>query len=602
MNLILQHYWQLLRRHHRLLAGIIVAATLIAGILAAIELATKPIYSASTHVIMLPTEPELAFTRGRVSTDRSAQLLTATRIEYLQSRGAAIALLERLGDVRDKLGPTEEEDSGLLGRIGGVASAIKSFFNRTYRILNSGVYVEPAPDDKVISAIQAAIKIRSVPGSYILEIQASLPSAEGAAFVANTLADVYLERVGEDLAGTAGEIEGFLSAEIATAEARLQSVIRQEMETRTALGLETLTEDLQLTSQLLEDEQRKLAESEVRATEIETQIASLREQTTGAPRGSVLERVSQDLSVLVPELEGLRSGLPQRRAAVRGLEARLTELRAREQPLTDILATRAARERDLEDLRNRTMTVRLSRSAALSKLRIIDPALPPTYPSSPQVLDDTLVGTFVGVLLALFLLVAIDTLSSSVSTTVDLQRVAGGRALGSLTARVIAHPRGRWVGKRARAAVRAAGSELERRLGMQGCLDADTTLVTGFLEISELAEATAALGLTLAADGREVFCRLPAGEDYHSTSLDTLTDGRLRFLGSQEEVAAGDRVLLQCLDPVSHRFSFRKAARESIALVCLIPAGRVSELEVEDFQERALAAGLTALGFVLVEI
>ena len=96
MTITFLHYWQLLLRHRRLLAAIVVSSATLAAVLALVALFTKPVYKSSARVIMLPSEAELAFSRGRISTDRSAQLLTETRIEYLMSRGVAKAVLAEI--------------------------------------------------------------------------------------------------------------------------------------------------------------------------------------------------------------------------------------------------------------------------------------------------------------------------------------------------------------------------------------------------------------------------------------------------------------------------------------------------------------------------
>jgi capsular polysaccharide biosynthesis protein len=84
----------------------------------------------------------------------------------------------------------------------------------------------------------------------------------------------------------------------------------------------------------------------------------------------------------------------------------------------------------IADLNNRIATVELSRSSGLANMRVVDPAVPPNYPSFPLVVIYTLIGMAASVVLACFALVVLDTFSDTVKTRVDLERVMGERNLG----------------------------------------------------------------------------------------------------------------------------------------------------------------------------
>ena len=128
---------------------------------------------------------------------------------------------------------------------------------------------------------------------------------------------------------------------------------------------------------------------------------------------------------------------------------------------------------------------------------------------------------------------------------------------------------------------------------MVRAFEAPVIQVTGFLESARLCEVSVAICKALASQ-RKVHFRLPPDISPPSFLAGVQGDP------TKQAPAPADSVRIECLHPVSAELNLHQAAEQSPALVCVLPAGKVSELAVRDFQEKATESGLTAISFILL--
>ena len=276
------------------------------------------------------------------------------------------------------------------------------------------------------------------------------------------------------------------------------------------------------------------------------------------------------------------------------MDAELKQLNAKEEPLLSVQMQINDVQQELAELRDRMLTTSLTGSSAMAQVRVIDPAIVPLYPSSPHAVKNTAAAFLAGLLMSVFIIVLIDSLSDTVKTTADLERLIGTRSLGLLRHKSVTQATRPTEGNSSNdAQLEALGGVLERGLMMVRAFEAPMIQVTGFLESARLCEVSVAICKALASQ-RKVHFRLPPDISPPSFLAGVQGDP------SKQAPAPPDSVRIECLHPVSAELNLAKAAGQSPALVCVLPAGKVSELAVRDFHEKATESGLTAISFILL--
>lgn len=598
--MMLDHYLQLLRRHRRLVLWIVVAVTVVTAALNTVFLVTRPVYTAAAQVLMVPTDAELAFSQGRVEAGRTAQTLTQTHIEYLKSRTLAEKVLEELRAEGLESGAEAEEEKGPLAAVGEAVTGALRAFKIGYRILNSGEFVEPDPGQQAVAALMRAIEVATVPGSYILQVRVSLKSPTMATRVANSLAGVYVERVSRDLESSAGQLESFIEEQILAKRVRLDALLAEEQALRRELGLLTVEEDREQVAEALEAEGRKLSDTQVRIEELQSELVELRREKERATSAGFFGKLEEQISLGQAELSALRAGVAERQRTIRRLTAELDQIKVQEQPLESFEQRREGLERDLADLSDRMLGVNLARSTALSQVRVIDPAIPPLYPASPRVIDNTIVAFLAGWVISALLLVAVDTFSGKVKTPAELDRLTDGDSLGELDGDLVAALASGAESPELADRLRELGRRVERRLAVHEGFDAPAVLISGFLEDERLHDVSLTLARSLAERGRQVSC-WAAGSEGEPRTVPVAAEGGSLVLLAERDRSGGDTLRLERLRPVDGGFRFNEAAERSPVLVCVVPLGEVDLQEVAEFRERAHEKGISGVSFVALD-
>lgn len=304
------HYSELFGYYRRLIVLLFISVVGGTAVIATLLLSVMPLYTGTTLVNLLPTDTELNFSRTFVqsSSVNPANLLSSTHIEYLLSREISKAAIDRLIEQHGSPTASDASDSAFKGALRTGFRWVKNALRRTYNVLNSGKHVPLDEYTDTILTLQDNITAEMIEGTYILEISVVWDDPQIAAAAANTLAQVYVEK---------------LQAQAAEAAKALEADMRKEM--------------------LTNDGNRD---------QIEQQIQQLR----------------------------------------------------------------------------------LTQAAAISTLRIIDPALPPIYPSFPKVVIYTLLAFAAWIVLTALVVVSADTFSDTIKTSADMARILGARSLGLIHA------------------------------------------------------------------------------------------------------------------------------------------------------------------------
>lgn len=598
--MILEHYFQLVRHYRKLLVAIVASFTLVTAVFSEALLLVFPLYTATSSVVMLPTEAELMFTKGwlQQSQFNPANMLTQTHQEYLLSRPVIERTLEKMRTGGDEEGEAKPWWKQALAKaIGGT----KGFARRTYMRLNYGKFVPVSRHEEAVGMLMEGIELEVVEGSYILQISVTLPYPGAAAKAANALADAYVERMTEQTNEKADLLEDFLQRQIALRENKLDELADREFKMREELGLLSLEEDRQYLMTARETESEKLTETRIKKAELQAGLKVIKRQKGEARIARIYGELEQQITEAEQRLEELSVREEIQQETMDTLSKQLNSLVEKEKPLLVMARQQDQLEAELDDFRKELVTVNLSKSNHLSQLRNINPAQVPVYPSFPKVLIYTGIAAGAGLLVAAFLLVLIDTTSGTVKTTPDLRRLAGERALGLVQRRLLDVVAGRRpLSARADAQLQDLGKDLERQMAALGAFDTPAIQVTGFAERQDVSDATVTIAAALAEHGAEVMCRLPKSTPAPPT-LDHIGQGRLQVTHNGLPSDSPRTVQVECVGPMSANFRWSRVKARSSSMVCVLPAGDLTEDAVEEFQSKALESGLSGVAFVLLD-
>lgn len=221
---MLKHYGELALLN-RWRIGIIYAVIVGGALtLSALILLTAPIYTASAKVSLLPTDSELTFSRRFVQSTslNPANLLAQTHIEYMLSREVAESVVDRLLEYHPMDTESAEDvitvSASPMQRFARNVSDMRGALRREYVRLNSGKHVILDPYTNLVQAVQGAIDVDTVEGTYILQLSVSWDDPEIAAVAANLLAEVYVERARRQATEAALGLEEELRTEMARNE------------------------------------------------------------------------------------------------------------------------------------------------------------------------------------------------------------------------------------------------------------------------------------------------------------------------------------------------------------------------------------------------
>jgi len=577
--------------------------TATAGLSTAI-LYALPFYTATATVAILPTDAEIAYTKnlGGDGQSGAAALMPALHIEYLLSRPVAERVLEKVRAQLDQQAPVE----GWKLAVKEVVGETVKFGFKVYSILNSGKFVEPTPYEQALSRLMRSIDLEVVENSFILQIEVTLPqNAQATALAANALAEAYVERVTEQTSKAAQSLIDSIDKEIEKRNQKYRELQDREYVLRKEAGILSLEQERQSLLSAREIEQERLLEIKIEREELEARLKAYENDRAELRRRGTLALVEEEIALSDAKLSALARREALRQQSVDGINDELASLNERENPIIEIQREIARVRDEIDGLEGRKTELGLSQSKALSIVRIVNPAMEPIYASFPKVVVNTVIAILASIFIAIFVLIAVDTLPGSVKTSVDLRRLVGNRALGRLPHDVTEHVASVRESKmtKLRGRLEQVGKKLEPRLGGLGFFDGSTILVTGFGSVQQIGAASLALAGAMATLGCDVRWRPPPGGDPENAKA----AGRLGIAladadGNSDAVADGspaETVTVECVGPISSRFSWRKVVDRAAPLVCVFGGGKLTEEELTEFRDEAEKRGAADLAFLM---
>jgi uncharacterized protein involved in exopolysaccharide biosynthesis len=593
--MMIKHYLELLGHYRKLLIIIVATTTLVAAVFSAVLLFTSPLYTATASVVMLPTEAELTFTRGWLgySQYNPANVLSQTQMEYLMSRPVAEKAFRKItSDIAER-----PEETGAGAWLGSLMSGARTLVWKVYLTLNSGKFVPLEPREKALRTLIKGIDIEMIEGSYVLQINVTLPNPEAAAAAANALAEAYDEMMAEQSLETASKLTGFFDREVEKREAALDSLSLRENELRQQLDVVSLEDQKQYLLNALEGERQALSAAQVELAELDARMAALRDEKSDVQQRRILARLDEETAMEDVTRTELQQRVSMRQRNIASLRHEQEDLARKEKPLTDVTTKKESVERDVENLRERMLNVGMATSSQLAQVRMINPATVPLYPSFPKVVFNTVVGFMAGILLSFFVLVVIDTTSGTVKTFADLRRLVGARALARISPSTVAQATGKDPRGRKNLLTDVARNLTGHLIGADG--DRPSRIeVTGF-DDSDAAAAAATVAAAMVERGERVVCRLPESVPLPVSIGAGGDQFKLLYTNKQGEGEGAGAVLIECLSGVSPWRSL-SSSRPAGTTMCVISAGELAEEDLQALDESARESGGRAPFYVLI--
>ncbi len=207
--MLFTHYSELFKYYKRLIVLLFIGIVGGAALISVLFLVVTPLYTSTAKVNLLPTDTELAFSRTFVqsSSVNPANLLSQTHIENLLSREISQATIDRLMALNGTKSMPQATDGGLKAMLRVSFRWLKNVIRQTYNILNSGKHVPIDAYTDTILTLQDNITAEMIEGTYILEISVVWDDPDVAAAAANTLAQVYVERLQAQASDAARALE-----------------------------------------------------------------------------------------------------------------------------------------------------------------------------------------------------------------------------------------------------------------------------------------------------------------------------------------------------------------------------------------------------------
>lgn len=423
---MLSHYKELLRHFWRVILLGAVGAGLAALALSLLLLKASPVYESSVILNMQPSEEELQFNRGflGVSQFNPATIIAQTHIERLVSRPVA----ERTIDI-------------LLAEAGGTLpaepptafDAFRAWFFRTWATLNYGYFTPPSERQVQISDLNKATDIEIVEGSYILKISISHGNPNIAARAANAMARAYVEISREDFSADAADVDASIQRVMEATEEKLAKAMSEQRDIMRNLGVSNVDAERDILFETRRDARQKLLDAQVNLKLLTAQEESLITSISRETDSSAIQQLRLELTETRASLAQAGARIELRAKSLEEIDAGLVALNRADEALEETNQRITAIQTDLEELQSRRVKVELAREARMSQVRTISEAQVPTYPKFPKVFVNTVVAVFLGAMLTLIPISAIDVLDGRVRTIEDLNQALGQRVLPTAT-------------------------------------------------------------------------------------------------------------------------------------------------------------------------
>lgn len=373
-SLLLESY-RVAHYYRRPIAGIMLGLVVIALAAALIKAAVSPVYEASTKMTMLPQRSEIEYAARSmaVAPVSPAYYLSQTHTEFLMSRTLAREVLEKLDGSTNRV---EENESGIVAAVKKVViTPVQSVMVRTKAFMAHGRMATSDPEQQAVNNLLRRVQVRQVPGSFVLELTVRSSDPDEAAQTANLIADQCIEQTLKANQEEMRVMREYLDEEIARTELDLKIIERALLDFKEENNFYIGEVDVSLRLKELSDYLREYSDTIVDMEQIQTRITELSPHRSP---GSMVA-IKADRESFVTKKKNLEKIIREKTEV-------LDAFPKNERTYLRLIRDRAHKEAALAELRMNILKTKAAEASKLSALRIIDYAVPPTYPSEPNIL------------------------------------------------------------------------------------------------------------------------------------------------------------------------------------------------------------------------
>ncbi|MGD9167436.1 MAG: AAA family ATPase [Syntrophobacterales bacterium] len=331
---------------------------------------------------------------------------------------------------------------------------------------------------QIVSGLKSQIATEQEGNTNIINITATSSSATDAALLANTVAEVYRQTNVNERNKKIRETREFIEKQLEVVESRLQqaeqklrnyerstklvaidaqttavidrlislenevaNLQQKRLEAKRQLGLlQKFLEGKQSVSHeafYVEDSSHQLAKltAKFRDLSLRREVL-LNDYTEEHPAvGAVDAKLANVLSEMDKELRSMLTTMDGR---LQDLEKRLEAARDQAMAIPDSVLILARLRREVEvngdllaQLKGKYQEVMIQESGLIEEVKIVKPALEPSYPiNMPNTLMNTVTGGIIGLVVGLVLALIVETMDTSLGTIEDVEEILGIPVLG----------------------------------------------------------------------------------------------------------------------------------------------------------------------------
>lgn len=466
------------RRRAKLISAVIVVAVA-AGV--TVGLLEKPQYTASALLMISPKKDRVVTEQQALSQQTPDSVMVDSEIEVLRSPAMASRLVTEMGLEKDpEWNPALAKPS--------LPDTLKSMAKGLLAVVAGPKPAEPLPavegvDLATVKAVTEAIKVKRRGLTYVMEVGVNSQSAEKAALMSNALASIYVSSQKEAQVATADDADVWLRQRVDELRAEVEQKQKAASVYRVSKGLLT-AEGASLTEQQIADVQRSVlvaradvAEKRARYAQLKDMATSGRSNDSLAPalqsevirelrvkEATVIQRqadlesrygpshpevenvrkeradvesliraeVSRIAANLANELSVSEARLNTMEASLSGVRGDLVKNNSDAARLTELEADAASAREVYESFQKRLHEV--SNQGAISPIesRIVSAALPPTSPSSPNVLMAVALAGVFGIGLAAVLVFIAEQFRDTINSPEEVENKIGASAIATI--------------------------------------------------------------------------------------------------------------------------------------------------------------------------
>lgn len=391
---------------------------LIGGIIAYIgSYAISPTYASTTKVLIRGRDTTLLTSTGQNLSGQPGVIDSTLATALGETQSALVSSSDVSQQVVDRLhlDAPKPEETGIVHSIkSGLAGTIK----RTKAYLTHGFYAEPNDREAAIEAVQKGLTATPLKDSYVLEIKGTADTAQGAANVTNTAADVLVGMSASRYQDEANRNRDFLGGQVTRTETAVQDASTAKRDYQERNGVTEITSSLadgSTSRTKVEDDLRAagvdLSAQSAQLDVVNGQIASTSPTVDGqssistgrsetAIKTSEQNATYQSLLLDRNRLQGAIAATKARQATLKGiLDGDPASARSAEQAgLTQLDQRLTAAEKTYQDVNTQYQAAILTAEHNNIEITRVGSAPVPTFPESPVRYNYLFLGLLCGAL------------------------------------------------------------------------------------------------------------------------------------------------------------------------------------------------------------